>query len=155
MNQDGFDADDLRRAQHALNGVSEERPADPLPLISAIDGQMPQHHDRDRVRHVALHPLGSFGAVDRPGRQAVVGDDIAMAEHLRARATARVVLQRSENEPVIEVEVSAIEAREIVRAGQPSGGSEIGRRHSHGAGVRSSLRSASVGSRGVSSIVLN
>jgi len=64
MNEDGADANGLRRSDRAQHGILQQVGAQPLAMPRAIDRQSTEQQDRYRVRHVAANPAGRSGVKD-------------------------------------------------------------------------------------------
>jgi hypothetical protein len=63
-------ADDIRRLNHAQEGIPQERGAQSLPFLCNIDGQAREQNDRDGVRRQAFRHARRRFPLAVPNRRA-------------------------------------------------------------------------------------
>ena len=126
VDEQGSDAGNLRRLKCSKYGIPQQIKAKPLALPFLIHCQSPQHHYRNRLRHVAAHVARGLGRGHRPSGQGVIADHPSfVGDDIRPRRSTGLVGQRPPLEPVIQGRLTGLEQSDIMLRSQK------GRRSDH------------------------
>jgi len=111
MHKKGSDARILRYRHRAIDRVLEQGGAQVQSLRLAVDREPGEHHDRNRIRHVAAHATRCELVRDGAGRHGVVTADMAalIGDNEGAARTAGLIGQCPAPKPVIEHGLATLE----------------------------------------------
>ena len=150
MRDDASNSNGIRRLNDAKRGIANQCTSDPFASVCSIYGQASEHHDRDRVRHVATKSAGRLGDSDRAGSRGVIADDTAfLTNNERAQSSRDLVFQCAAFKPGIKCLNPAAKALDIVMTRERFGSREP-HASSHGARACIVLRSRGFGLGGMS-----
>ena len=101
----------LRYGHCAIDSVLQQRCSLMLSLHPAVDREPGEHHDRNRIRHVAANPACCQLVRNGTGCHGVVATDatVLIGDDKGAARSASLVGQCSALEPVIEHGLAALE----------------------------------------------
>ena len=96
MNKQSTDTDGIRRLNNALCGVMKQRTAKTLAMERSDDGQTSQHHNGNRLRHIAAEAARGNACANGTGCQGIISNNMnVLANNKRARSAADLIRQRA------------------------------------------------------------
>jgi hypothetical protein len=115
VNKDGANTGDLGSLQSSQDGIAQQRWPDTTALETLIDGEATEHHDWNRVRHIALDSSRCAAVGYGANRKRLVPDyTVLLANYVGPGSPTFFVRKIASAEPVVQTAFSASELRPIM-----------------------------------------
>jgi hypothetical protein len=115
MDDDPADTDGVSGVRDALDGILEEAPTHASASEAEIDGEPPQHDDRNGVWHVASKLARQPSQADRTRSKSVIADDTVLFTDDEGSACAIGLISASAlDEPFVERDLARSELSQVM-----------------------------------------